>query len=631
MRSRSLRPHILLFILFTCSAWLGQTLGANPPTTATVVEHDLVWGRFEIGAGGHIDQVVVHPSVKGLVYARSDVGGVFRRDPGSKQFVNLLDNLDHDLLANHNNQNLLGADGIAVSKQDVDVVFAYLGRYTTIPGPAGLFRSADRGNTWQMVLKTPGGSNMTARDQSSCIAVDPVDGDYVYFGSRKHGLFRSTDAGLTWKKVADVSVGWGSGKGREAHIGIRHVLIDPTGTHEGRSKSIYVCPAREGIWRSNDGGETWQPLENSPKTVDDWSFDGDGRVLYISAENVGPRKDAILAFDTETDTFTDITPVAQSKGKDGKPSEKFGGIGFETATGTKARPVTKSGKQRGGKPWRQRSVYEVLINRRYIGQIVHKGKAYPGEHEAIVPTEQFERVQKQLSANKTYTHMHQVKRFVLLRRMIRCGHCGGRVQPTWTRKHGREYRYYACTKKVKEGYGQCPLPNLPAGQIETAVVDQLRALLRHPHVIARTYREISKASGTGPDPAELAKLDELRMRREQTRKSIRAVLNVADQDEGFMADELKRLSAELKSLDKTIGDLESKATKGSPVELDRVSEALRAIDPIWDVLFPEEQRRIAQLLVEDITVSTNGIDIRFRANGIEQIVEELQPIEERHA
>jgi site-specific DNA recombinase len=296
---------------------------------------------------------------------------------------------------------------------------------------------------------------------------------------------------------------------------------------------------------------------------------------------------------------------------------------------TKLRPTTKSGKPRGGKPWTQRSVYEVLINRRYIGQIAHKGKAYPGEHEAIVPTEQFERVQAQLRANKTFTHKHQVKHFVLLRRMIRCGHCGGRVQPTWTtKKAGRQYRYYACTKKIMEGYGQCPLPNLPAGQIETAVVDQLRALLRHPDVIARTYREVSKAGGTpgtGPDQATLAKLDELRMRREQTQKSIRAVLNVADQDDGFMADELKRLSAELKSLDKSIRDLEAQATQGTPVELDRVGEALRATDPIWDVLYPEEQRRIAQLLVEEITVSTSGIEIRFRTNGIEQIVDELQP------
>ena len=148
-------------------------------------------------------------------------------------------------------------------------------------------------------------------------------------------------------------------------------------------------------------------------------------------------------------------------------------------------------------------------------------------------------------------------------------------------------------------------------------------------MIARTYREISKSGAVGPDPGTVARLDELRKRREQTQKSIRAVLKVGDHDEGFMADELKRLNGEQKALTKSIRKLDAQATQGQPMELDRVGEALRAIDPVWDVLFPEEQRRIAQLLVENITVSTSGIDIRFRTNGIEQIVEELQPSEER--
>lgn len=213
--------------------------------------------------------------------------------------------------------------------------------------------------------------------------------------------------------------------------------------------------------------------------------------------------------------------------------------------------------------------------------------------------------------------------------MIRCGHCGSRVMPAWTNNHGREYRYYTCAKKVQTGYGECPLPALPAGEIETAVVDQLRMLMRHPDVIARTYREIAKSGATGPDSATLSRLDDLRKRHERAQKAIRAVLNVGDQDDGFMADELKRLNSELKSLAKSIRELEAQATRGQPVELDRVGDALCAIDPVWDVLFPEEQRRIALLLVEDITVSTSGIDIRFRTNGIEQIVEELQPIEER--
>ena len=241
----------------------------------------------------------------------------------------------------------------------------------------------------------------------------------------------------------------------------------------------------------------------------------------------------------------------------------------------------------------------------------------------------FERVAAQLRANKTYTHRHQVRRFALLRRMLHCGHCGSLVQPAWSKNHGREYRYYTCAKKVRTGYAQCPLPCLPAGEIEAAVVDQLRALLRHPDVIARTYREVRGSSGRGVDEATLARLDDLRHRHDQTQKSIRAVLNVGDQDEGFMAEELKRLNGELKALEQGIHEIEAQPTHAEPMELDRVAEALRAIDPVWDVLFAEEQQRIVQLLVEDITVGSSGIDVRFRTNGIEQIVEELQPIEER--
>lgn len=242
----------------------------------------------------------------------------------------------------------------------------------------------------------------------------------------------------------------------------------------------------------------------------------------------------------------------------------------------------------------------------------------------IITIEQFERVRKQLAANKTYTHKHQVQRFALLRRMVRCGHCGSRVQPTWAKNHGREYRYYVCAKRVITGYDKCPLPTLPAGQIETAVVDQLRMLLRHPDVIARTYREICKSGQAAPDAESLARLDKSRKRHEQTQKSIRTLLNVCDQDEDFLAEELKRLNGELKSSARNIRDLEFQVSKSQPVELNRVSEALRSIDPVWDVLFPEEQRRIARLLVEKIIVSTSGIDIRFRTNGIEQIVEELR-------
>jgi hypothetical protein len=93
--------------------------------------------------------------------------------------------------------------------------------------------------------------------------------------------------------------------------------------------------------------------------------------------------------------------------------------------------------------------------------------------------------------------------------------------------------------------------------------------------------------------------------------------------------ELKRLNAEMKSLGDSIRSLESGADSTRAVELSEVTKALQQLDPVWEVLYPEEQSRVLELLVESVTVSKHSVDIHFRANGIEQIVDELTPMSER--
>ena len=93
-----------------------------------------------------------------------------------------------------------------------------------------------------------------------------------------------------------------------------------------------------------------------------------------------------------------------------------------------------------------------------------------------------------------------------------------------------------------------------------------------------------------------------------------------------MADELKRLNGELNSLDRSIEQIDAQPIETELIELADVTNALQRIDPIWDVLHPNEQRRVLELLVETITVSKDNVEVRFRANGIEQVVEELEPI-----
>ncbi len=63
---------------------------------------------------------------------------------------------------------------------------------------------------------------------------------------------------------------------------------------------------------------------------------------------------------------------------------------------------------------------------------------------------------------------------------------GAAFSPTHTRKGDRLYRYYVSQTVLKHGAGSCPVGRVPAGEIEAAVIDQLRAVFRQPEIVAGT-------------------------------------------------------------------------------------------------------------------------------------------------
>ena len=55
-------------------------------------------------------------------------------------------------------------------------------------------------------------------------------------------------------------------------------------------------------------------------------------------------------------------------------------------------------------------------------------------------------------------------------------------------------------------------------------------------------------------------------------------------------------------------------------------DALERLDPLWDELFPAEQARIVQLLVERVDISLDCADIRLRTEGLTNLVADLSKI-----
>lgn len=187
---------------------------------------------------------------------------------------------------------------------------------------------------------------------------------------------------------------------------------------------------------------------------------------------------------------------------------------------------------------------------------MHKDVAYPGEHEAIIDRELWGRVRAiiaespRLRANRT-----RAQTPALLKGLI-FGADGRAMSPTHTRKGDRLYRYYVAAGLLKGEIPSGIVRRVPAAEIEAAVVDQLRGLLRAPEVIVATWRSARSEIG-GLTEAE-------------------------------------------------------------------VRDALEGFDPLWDELFPSEQARIVQLLIERVDVTADGVDIRLRAAGLGSLAADLR-------
>jgi hypothetical protein len=123
----------------------------------------------------------------------------------------------------------------------------------------------------------------------------------------------------------------------------------------------------------------------------------------------------------------------------------------------------------------------------YLGEAVHKGTSYPGEHEAIIDRPTWDKVQAILAENTVArSNGTRAQTPALLRGLIFAPR-GRAMTPSHSRKNGRLYRYYVATDAIRQGYSECAVRSVPAAEVEEAVVAQVRHLLRTPEIIARTW------------------------------------------------------------------------------------------------------------------------------------------------
>jgi DNA invertase Pin-like site-specific DNA recombinase len=216
--------------------------------------------------------------------------------------------------------------------------------------------------------------------------------------------------------------------------------------------------------------------------------------------------------------------------------------------------TTLTGKIRVGKLVDKGFLYKFFKNPVFIGVAAYKGKHFAGEHEAILDRGLWDQVQAMLGRDEPEKRARQNRpsRAPALLKGLIFADDGYAMTPGYTLKKGRSYRYYVNTRSMKVGKDACAVPRVPAGEIEAAVIAQVRKVLRAPQVVAQVIREVQAL-----DPA---------------------------------------------------------------VDEQLAIQTLQSTEAVWDELFPAEQSRIIQLLIERVVISPAGIRIDMKSAGMKELI-----------
>lgn len=326
-----MRKNYFVYLMFYCALACILTSCSNEKKQVKTQEK-YEWKNVSIVGGGFVDGYLFHPAEKDLMYARTDMGGAYRRDVQSKKWVPLTDWVSYE------DRNLMGIESMAIDPTDANKLYLACGTYTNDTTPNGeILISNDRGNSFARVkMPFKMGGNENGRGHGERLMVDPNEPNILYLGTRMDGLWKSSDGAKTWAKVEsfpDVSQAMpdsvvnaskdfkGFWNWAYRTPGITMIRFDAKSATTGNASSIIYAfvglTDRYNVYRSTDSGSTWQPIEGQPQNImpTDAELSADGYLYITYGDAAGPwimRDGAVWKYNTKNGQWTDISPEKQT-------------------------------------------------------------------------------------------------------------------------------------------------------------------------------------------------------------------------------------------------------------------------------------------------------------------------------
>lgn len=256
--------RLILTLLTTLPLLLALTpaLAESANEAAGAQLKGLKWRMIGPYRGGRVTTVTGVAGKPNLYYMGAAGGGVWRTENAGATWTNLSDS-DFEV-------GTIGA--IAVAPSDHNVIYVGTGespiRGVTTSHGDGVWKSTDAGESWTHL-------GLEKSGQISAIEVHPDDPDTAFIAVQgqiwgdnpERGIFRTTDGGASWRQVLKVN----------ASTGASDLVMDPSNPRilyagmwdHGRKPWFIKSGSTDGgLFKSTDGGDSWQKLEGGlPKTI----------------------------------------------------------------------------------------------------------------------------------------------------------------------------------------------------------------------------------------------------------------------------------------------------------------------------------------------------------------------------
>jgi site-specific DNA recombinase len=279
--------------------------------------------------------------------------------------------------------------------------------------------------------------------------------------------------------------------------------------------------------------------------------------------------------------------------------------------------ITRKGVTHGGKPFTKGWLFRLLTNPIYIGKVDFQKQTYEGEHEPIVETPIWERVQQILQRNGRSGGIEVRNSYgALLKELMRCASCESGMIRTSRTNDSRTYRHYVCAQ------ANCETTPVSESTIMAAVTRQIRKIGSDPRIVACALAKAEEQRRSSVADLILERQAEERILASMGAE-LRLMISLADCGDqevtGRAADLQERIDQMERRLTEILQELAS-------LEIQIVGEsdvrtALEQFEPVWDSLNSREQARVIRALTERVIYkgTVGKVTVTFRSAAIREM------------